>query len=55
MRQQEIVDDLDQLLEVLPGPIRATLERRPDLSGLIEVVMDLGRLPKPASLRGLSS
>jgi len=46
LRQQEIVDDLDQLLEVLPGPIRAALERRPDLSGLIEVVMDLGRLPQ---------
>ena len=42
----QITDDLDVLLAVLPEHIRAALEREPRLSQLIEIVMDLGRLPE---------
>jgi Uncharacterized protein conserved in bacteria len=44
--QHEIVDDLDLLLDVLPPHIKSSLERRADLSALIEIVMDLGRRPE---------
>ncbi len=43
MRQEKITDNLDQLLEVLPPPIRECLEKQPDLEDLLEIVMDLGR------------
>lgn len=55
MRQREIVDDLDQLLEVLPAHIRQALDRLPDFSELVEIVMDLGRLPKARLLSGIQS
>lgn len=48
MRQEKITDNLDQLLEVLPPPIRQCLEEQPDLEDLLEIVMDLGR---PAEAR----
>ena len=46
MIQQKITDDLDVLLNVLPPDIQAALQRanRPDK--LLEVVMDLGRVPE---------
>jgi stage III sporulation protein SpoIIIAA len=44
--QIQITDDLDLLLEVLPPSIRAALERQEDLGQLLEVVLDLGRLPE---------
>ena len=43
--EQCVTDDLDRLLALLPGPLQAALaapERRADL---LEVVLDLGRLP----------
>lgn len=43
MRQERITDNLDQLLEVLPQPIRECLEAEQDLEDLLEIVMDLGR------------
>jgi len=43
MRQEKITDNLDQLLEVLPPPIRKCLEEQADLEELLEVVLDLGR------------
>ncbi|MFA0765979.1 MAG: hypothetical protein BDTLLHRC_000932 [Candidatus Fervidibacter sp.] len=46
MSIREVVDDLDKLLAVLPPRIRQALEARPDLSELLEVVMDLGRKPE---------
>jgi len=46
MSVREIVDDLDKLLAVLPPRIRTALERREDLSELLEVVLDLGRKPE---------
>jgi len=44
--QIQITDDLDLLLEVLPPAIRAALERQESLVQLLEVVLDLGRLPE---------
>ncbi|HXG42656.1 MAG TPA: R3H domain-containing nucleic acid-binding protein [Dehalococcoidia bacterium] len=41
-----ITDDLDALLNVIPPDIQAALRQRPDNYELLEVVMDLGRLPQ---------
>jgi stage III sporulation protein SpoIIIAA len=41
-----VTDDLDLLLEALPPHIRGQLETPELRSGLLEVVMDLGRLPE---------
>lgn len=46
MTKREIVDDIPQLLEILPPFIQAALARRPDLHALTEIVMDLGRPPE---------
>lgn len=46
MLQQKITDNLDQLLDVLPLHVRIFLENQPDLDELIEIVLDLGRLPE---------
>ncbi|MFN9173640.1 MAG: R3H domain-containing nucleic acid-binding protein [Synechocystis sp.] len=39
-------DDLEQLLSILPHAIQQTLHNHPQRQQLIEVVMDLGRLPE---------
>ena len=39
-------DDLQLLVEVLPPHIRERVESRPDLSSLLEIVLDLGRKPE---------
>jgi hypothetical protein len=44
--QQRITDNLDQLLEVLPPTLRAHLDREDSLDDLLEIVMDLGRIPE---------
>jgi len=44
--QKKITDDLDALLGVLPTSIRAALEAADRGDELLEVVMDLGRLPE---------
>ncbi len=44
--QIHITDNLDLLLGVLPPPIRRQVEAQPDLDGLLEVVLDLGREPE---------
>jgi stage III sporulation protein SpoIIIAA len=41
-----VTDDLDALLDVLPLHIREPLYQQPDHSELLEVVLDLGRLPE---------
>lgn len=48
MPQQKVTDNLAQLLEVLPPPVRERLEEQPDLDELLEIVLDLGR---PAEAR----
>jgi stage III sporulation protein SpoIIIAA len=45
MTQREITDDLQILLEVLPPLIRQALSQYKDTDNLLEVIMDLGRLP----------
>ena len=42
----QMTDDLDILLEIFPDFIRDRLNQHPQLGNLIEVVMDLGRLPE---------
>ncbi|MBI2760732.1 MAG: AAA family ATPase [Chloroflexi bacterium] len=44
--QREITDDLDALLDVLPPDISDPLRARSDNHELLEIVMDLGRLPE---------
>jgi stage III sporulation protein SpoIIIAA len=43
---QRVTDDLDRLLAVLPEPVAGALVRDPDRDQLLEVVLDLGRLPE---------
>ncbi len=50
--RMQITDDLSQLLAVLPESIRTTLAGHPQLSVLIEVVMDLGRYPEARFAEG---
>jgi stage III sporulation protein SpoIIIAA len=44
--RMQITDDLNQLLGILPEQIRVKLEQHPLKDQLIEVVLDLGRLPE---------
>jgi stage III sporulation protein SpoIIIAA len=41
-----VTDDLDALLDILPLHIREPLYQQPDYNELLEVVLDLGRLPE---------
>ena len=41
-----ITDDLDALLAILPPPISKSLKGHDQLDQLIEVILDLGRLPE---------
>ncbi len=52
MTTLQITDDLDLLLAILPERIRAALAREDHTSDLIEVVMDLGRLPEARYTQG---
>lgn len=45
MEQQRITDDLQALLEVLPQDISQAVIEEDDNGNLLEVIMDLGRLP----------
>jgi len=42
----QVFDDLSLLLEVLPPRIKSAVEGRPNLSDIIEIVLDLGKLPE---------
>ena len=44
--QKVVSDDLDALLDILPPHIRQALVKQPDNSGLLEIVLDIGRLPE---------
>ncbi|ELR98692.1 R3H domain-containing nucleic acid-binding protein [Gloeocapsa sp. PCC 73106] len=46
LEQMPITDDLDKLLEILPNSIRESIEQHPQKNQLVEVVMDLGRIPE---------
>ncbi len=45
MKKQKITDDLNNLLAVLPSSIREPVETLNDSDNLLEIIMDLGRLP----------
>jgi stage III sporulation protein SpoIIIAA len=44
--QHQITDNLEQLIEVLPPALRLHIEREEPLEDLLEIVMDLGRIPE---------
>ena len=46
MNTLQITDDLDSLLSILPERIRMSLQHEDRLADLIEVILDLGRLPE---------
>ena len=46
MKAQQITDDLEKLLEVLPPAVQKALSQTENQEDLIEVVLDLGRLPE---------
>ena len=53
---QRITDDLDRLLEVLPEVVQASLASEASREQLLEVVLDLGRVPEaryPGRVRAL--
>lgn len=39
-------DDLDRLIEILPKPIQTPIRSHPNKNSLVEIIMDLGRLPE---------
>lgn len=45
MTQLKITDDLDALLDVLPLDIRHAVEKANDTENLLEIILDLGRVP----------
>lgn len=52
MTTLQITDDLDLLLAILPPRIHAALQQANRASELIEVIMDLGRLPEARFAQG---
>ena len=46
VKEKQITDDLEALLEALPPHLQEPLRLRPDAKDLLEVVMDLGRKPE---------
>jgi stage III sporulation protein SpoIIIAA len=44
--RREIIDDIDLLLDIMPPRVRERLSNDTDRKGLVEVVLDLGRLPE---------
>ncbi len=45
-KRKVVIDDLDVLLEVLPPHVRQSLRQQEDVKGLMEVILDLGRVPE---------
>ncbi len=50
--QFQITDDLDALLQVLPNDIRAAVQQAGPAEDLIEVILDLGRVPTARFAQG---
>jgi stage III sporulation protein SpoIIIAA len=44
-QQHKITDDLDALLDVLPSNVRHAVEKINDSDNLLEIILDLGRVP----------
>ncbi|MGB7875896.1 MAG: R3H domain-containing nucleic acid-binding protein [Anaerolineales bacterium] len=45
MTQKRITDDLDALLDVLPSNVREAVKKINDSDNLLEIILDLGRVP----------
>lgn len=45
MTQKRITDDLDALLDVLPSNVREAVKKTNDSDNLLEIILDLGRVP----------
>src|SRR5512136_705383 len=45
MTQLRITDDLEALLDVLPSDVRKAVEKADDSENLLEIILDLGRVP----------
>jgi len=52
MAQLRITDDLDALLGVLPGSIAEAVHKANDYDNLLEIILDLGRLPTARYVQG---
>jgi len=52
MPAQKITDDLDALMETLPADVAQAISEANDSSNLLEVVLDLGRVPTARFLKG---
>ncbi len=52
MTQHRITDDLDVLLDVLPANIRHAVEKANNSDKLLEIVIDLGRVPTARFVEG---
>ena len=46
MEQRKITDDLDALLQVLPPQVEMSLRTANQGDNLLEIIMDLGRVPE---------
>jgi stage III sporulation protein SpoIIIAA len=46
LQQQQVTDNLQQLLQVLPPDIRSSIEQQSEPEDLLEIVLDLGRQPE---------
>ena len=52
MPKRKITDDLDALLGILPTKIAEAVTTVNDSANLLEVILDLGRVPTARYLRG---
>jgi stage III sporulation protein SpoIIIAA len=52
MTQRRITDDLQKLLEVLPPAVADAVTRANNFDNLIEIILDLGRVPKARFVNG---
>jgi stage III sporulation protein SpoIIIAA len=52
MTQLKITDDLDALLGVLPGNIVESVHKANDYDNLLEIILDLGRVPTARYVQG---
>ncbi|HJX27301.1 MAG TPA: hypothetical protein VJ885_05265, partial [Thermoanaerobaculia bacterium] len=46
MQGEQITDDLELLLAVMPPRVREAIEANPQHGSIIEIVLDLGRMPE---------
>jgi stage III sporulation protein SpoIIIAA len=46
VKQHQVTDNLEQLLDALPGSLRTQIENGGSTDDLLEIVMDLGRIPE---------